>query len=158
MATQKKSKRSKGNEVMRKVQNLEGYGEHHVRDYYLAFDLAISKFNTTLLKSDDLNNFAYLCEIVLPWLRKRTRSSYINISEDDLFDLRSKFIKIDIRHRSKEYVKRLMNEVHAHIKILLENKKKCMFGFFEMMRIKENIRELAMKMNRMAALHKLTKF
>lgn len=142
---------------MQRVKNLDDYGNKVVQDYYLAFTVAMCNFNVNYLKSSDLEKLASECELVLPMVRVRT--SHINkLPEEKKMELREQLIIINRSNRSKEYVKRLLDELYAHAQVLWDDEKDiAIYTFMEMLRIKCSMRTLATHINSMAAFHKITK-
>lgn len=143
--------------IIDRVKNLDDYGNHIVQDYYLAFTVAMCNFNVKFLKSGDLNNLARECELVLPLVRVRT-SRLHRLPVEKKIQLLAKFIEIDASNRSKEYVKRLLDELHEHVELLWDDEKDvAIYKFMEMLRIKTYIRMLTTTMNRITAFHQITK-
>lgn len=154
---QKEFRCTKSVAIINRVKNLDDYQNHIIQDYYLAFDVSMQNFNMKFLKQGDLNSLKHHCEFILPMVRVRT-SRIRTLSRENSIQLRSKFIKINESNRSKEYVKRLLDELHAHVQVLWEDEKDiALYRFMEMLKIKVQIRALTLEMNRIIAFHRVTK-
>lgn len=154
--------------INRRVVNLDDYDNHFIQDYYLAFNVIMCKFNVNYLKSGDLSHIAGESEYLLPLLRERTRRirarttplpNRINkIAEIKSVQLLAKLTKIDETNRTKEYVKRLMNELHAHSLVLwYDERDVAMYRFPDMTHIKLSIKLLTIKLNKIIAFNQITK-
>lgn len=150
--------------IIQRVMNLEDYSNHLIQDYYLAFNVTMFNFNVNYLKSGDLCYIASKAENLLPNLRERTsriraRTNPLHrIPEIKSVRLLAEFVKIDETNRSKEYVKRLMVEVHEHTLVLWHDEKDiAMYRLTDMLRIKISLRVLIIRLNSMIAFHQITK-
>lgn len=150
--------------IMRRVKNLDDVENHFVQDYYLAFNMIMCKFEVNYLKMNDLNFIASEAEYVLPMLRARacrirTRTeSLCELAETRSIGLLALFVKIDTSNRTKEYVKRLMIEIRAHI-IALFFDERCfsLYTLTDYVLIRMSLKRLTTHLNEIIAFHHITK-